>query len=254
MNAADSWHIFDEYQLHRVVLALVARRCDGVLTAKNNGFLRRLFFRKGGFVFATSDNPDERLPAALARRGVLSREQYSQARKHFSSSLSIGRNLVELGLVSEAELRESARAQVFAILVSLMGAKKGHWCVSTRIPKVAQIPMTMPHVFIRALLEWEDREWIGTLFQDRFAKEMHIPISAYVARWAAEVDGLGAYLCAEIEKRVTLRELVYERDLEPFFILRWIYILDLLGRSFLDDPGAGTTQENPEPPPVRRKG
>ncbi len=95
-------------------------------------------------------------------------------------------------------------------------------------------------------------KWIGARFQDRFAKQMQICLTPSVMQWVKEVDPVGGQICGEITQSITLNELVYERDFEPFFILRWVYIVDLLNSVFRNGEGADGNARS-EQPPVRRE-
>lgn len=255
MNPQDSWHRFDDYHLQRAVLALAWRQRDAVLNASTSSGRQRLYFRGGDLVFATSDATADRLSTVLIRRGVLSAQQYAQAEQHFSPSLSVGRNLLVLGLLSETELRESARAHVFSVFSGVMGAQRGAWAVRPGLPAqpITQTPMAMPQVWIRAILRWEDRAWVGARYQDRFDKVLDVHVTPRIRQWVTEVDPLGDRVCRELAKRIRLNDVIYAWPVEPFLVLRWVYIIDSLSRAFPVAHGENDGSGQAKCPPVRRR-
>lgn len=102
-------------------------RVPGVLEARAGEFTKRIFVMQGDIIFATSNNRADSLGDLLMTDGRITPEQYR------ASSLTLldhpekrhGQVLVEMGLISEAEMRVAVLQQVQRIVWSLFDAREG---------------------------------------------------------------------------------------------------------------------------------
>jgi hypothetical protein len=111
------------------MLATIHRhRVPGVLEAELSDCTKRLFIREGDVTFASSTNRGDSLGQALLASGRLTHEQFraSIMRLLENPRKRHGQILVEMGLLSEAEMREAVLDQVQRIMWSLFVVEDGH--------------------------------------------------------------------------------------------------------------------------------
>lgn len=110
------------------MLATIHRyRVPGVLEAQAGDFSKRVFILEGDIIFASSTNRAESLGDMLMAAGRLTSDQYR------ASSLLLldnphkrhGQVLVEMGVLSEAEMRAAVLEQVQRIVWSLFDVNEG---------------------------------------------------------------------------------------------------------------------------------
>ena len=73
---------------------------------------RTVFLEAGDIVFATSTHPLDRLTHLLVERGKITQAQLDYAMANLNPAMSIGKNLIEMGFITQRDLLDVARAQV----------------------------------------------------------------------------------------------------------------------------------------------
>ena len=108
-------------------------RQTGVLHLDQDGATKRVYFKKGDIVFASSDVGTERLGEILVRSGKLTRSELELACKvRESSHLRLGKTPVDMGYVSDSELDALVKRQVESILLSLILWETGSYRAELR--------------------------------------------------------------------------------------------------------------------------
>lgn len=125
-------HIFSgelaETPLPEMLATIHRYKVPGVLEASLGELTKRVFISGGDIIFATSTNRAESLGDMLLAGGRVTMEQYR------ASSLALldnprkrhGQILVEMGVLTEAELRAAVLEQVQRIVWSLFDVGEGH--------------------------------------------------------------------------------------------------------------------------------
>ncbi len=112
--------------LHR----LYHDRETGKLTLSFLETRKSLFVKEGRIVFATSNNPDDRLGEFLLRRKLITAQQYLESAKHIRPGKKQGAVLCELGYISSENLIDLIKKQVQAIIYSLFEWTQGSYSLS----------------------------------------------------------------------------------------------------------------------------
>ncbi len=103
-------------------------RRSGILRLLVAGAERRVFYKWGSVIFASSDRKDDRLDQCLLKEGKVSSSTLLLA---YESQKETGRRfgecLVEMGALSEGELLAAVERQVRAIVTFLFSMTKGHY-------------------------------------------------------------------------------------------------------------------------------
>jgi len=121
---------------------------------------RTIFIDYGDTVFAQSTHLQDRLTYILVERGKLTQAQMDYALANLKPGLSIGKNLIEMGFITQRDLLEVAKAQVERIV---RGAFTEPDLVPSFQPReldanVVRLPMNTPQLFLAGTLALQDRE------------------------------------------------------------------------------------------------
>ncbi len=103
------------------------RKRTGSLRVRRLGVCRSVFFDRGRIVFATSDDPNERLGELLVREGLITLEQYEQAAAQLDTGKRLGSALVDAGHLTQENLVRSVLAQVRCIILGIFSWEEGEY-------------------------------------------------------------------------------------------------------------------------------
>src|SRR3990172_6364470 len=106
---------------------LCRRMRTGSLRIRRQGVCRSVFFDRGRIVFATSDDPNERLGEMLVREGLITLEQHEKAAARLDSGMRLGAALVDAGQLTQESLVRSVLAQVRSIILGLFSWEEGEY-------------------------------------------------------------------------------------------------------------------------------
>jgi len=83
---------------------------------------RTVFMEAGDIVFAASTHPLDRLTHLLVERGKITQAQLDYAMANLNPSMSIGKNLIEMGFITQRDLLDVARAQVERVVWAVLAS------------------------------------------------------------------------------------------------------------------------------------
>jgi len=116
----------DEILVPEVVHSFTASGKSGVLHLSRGSTTKRIYFKNGAIVFASSDDTEERLGERLVRAGALTRSELELACRVLATShLRLGATLVEMGYLSTDELDRRVKEQITSIIHSLFPWESG---------------------------------------------------------------------------------------------------------------------------------
>ena len=119
---------------------LLVRKATGQLVAYRGETIKKLFFKSGFILYATSSLATDRLGDILLARGMITREQYEESA---SQVLATGRKqgtiLVQIGALAPKDLFRGLIAQVREIVVSLCSWDAGNWRFLEGLPPQEEI-------------------------------------------------------------------------------------------------------------------
>ncbi len=147
---------------------------------------RTVFLDMGDIVFAQSTHAMDRLTHLLVERGRLTQAQLDYALANLKPGLSIGKNLIDMGFITQRDLLEVARFQVERIVAGALGTpdQTPEFQATELEGSVVRLPLESPLLLLNALLGLKDREGILELLgplnqvvvlQGRRALEMSLP-------------------------------------------------------------------------------
>ncbi len=214
---------------------------------------RVVFLDSGDVVFAQSTHPQDRLTALLVERGLMTQAQLDYAMANLKPGLSVGKNLIDMGFITQRVLLEVARLQVERVVWGAMATPETVPAFEARELEgnVVRLPFETPLLLLNGLLNLQDREQVlellgplnqVVLLEGKRLTELSLPVD--LARLPPLLDGSR-----------TLLELAREGGVEPLRLgafalflreMGWarLYELPPLDRTALDQ---ALTPE-PEPP------
>ncbi len=106
---------------------LCRKRKTGTVRFHRSGVTRAVHFEEGRIVFASSDDPNERLGEMLVRDGLITLAQFEKAASQLDSGRRLGTLLVQAGHLTTENLVRSVLAQVRGIVLDLFSWEEGEY-------------------------------------------------------------------------------------------------------------------------------
>ena len=121
---------------------------------------RTIFLEAGDVVFAQSTHPMDRLTYLLVERGKLTQAQLDYALANLKPGLSIGKNLIEMGFITQRDLLDVARAQVERVVQGALGTPDQSPVFEPKDldASVVRLPLDTPQLLLNGMLNLQDRE------------------------------------------------------------------------------------------------
>lgn len=225
---------------------------------------RTVFLESGDIVFAASTHPLDRLTHLLVERGKITQAQLDYAMASLNPAMSIGKNLIEMGFITQRDLLDVARAQVERVVWASMANTDQAPVFDEKDldATTVRLPFDTAAMLLSGVLNLVDRERVleelGPLNQvvvleGRRHQELSLPPD--LAKLPAMLDGSR-----------TLMELSRETAVEPFRLGAFVLFLREMGWARLHElppldrralelaleppEPAPTTPALPDPPPA----
>lgn len=186
---------------------------------------RTIYLENGQIAFAQSTHPLDKLTTLLVERGKLTQAQLDYALQNLKPGLSIGRNLIEMGFITQRDLLEVAKAQVERVVWGAMGnmEEEPRFQAHALDASVVRLSLDTPLTLLVGCLHLRDRErlleLLGPLDQKLSLEsrpEVNLPPD--LARFTTLFDG----------KR-RLLDLAQETGLEPMRVGAFALYLKEMG-------------------------
>jgi hypothetical protein len=113
--------------LPELLRPLVRAKRTGVLRFARRRFLKTVYLSEGRVIFATSNDPDDRLGEMLLRKGRISYRALEASVRAMQGGKRQGTLLVENGSIRSRDLVEGVTEQVQEIVYGLFGWDEGEW-------------------------------------------------------------------------------------------------------------------------------
>ncbi|MFN8012706.1 MAG: hypothetical protein U0P81_15155 [Holophagaceae bacterium] len=121
---------------------------------------RTLYLERGQIVFAQSTHPLDRLTHLLVEKGKLTQAQMDYAMDNLAPGLSIGRNLIQMGFITQRDLLDIARFQVERVVWGALGSDGADARFESQDldASVVRLALDTPALLLGGLLNLRDRE------------------------------------------------------------------------------------------------
>jgi hypothetical protein len=188
---------------------------------------RTIFFDYGDTVFATSSHLQDRLTTILVERGRVTQAQMDYALANLKPGISIGKNLIEMGFITQRDLLDMAKIQVERIIFGCMAHPDELPVFEAREldANVVRLPLVTAQLLLSGILAIQDREWLLELLgplnqvvvlQGRSLQDLTLPPD--LAKLTTLLDGTH-----------TLLELSRESQAEPMRVGAFALFLREMG-------------------------
>lgn len=188
---------------------------------------RTVYLEQGNVVFAASTHPLDRLTHLLVERRKLTQVQLDYAMANLNPTMSIGRNLIEMGFITQRDLLDVARAQVERVVWGAMAVDAEPPAFEAKALDAAtvRLPFDTPAMLLGGVLNLQDRERVlaelGPLDQV-VDLEGRVPADLSLPQDLVRIPTL-------LDDRRTLLELSRESGVEPFRLGAFILYLREMG-------------------------
>ncbi|MBS1784411.1 MAG: hypothetical protein JST24_03160 [Acidobacteria bacterium] len=212
---------------------------------------RTIYLDQGLIAFAQSTHPLDKLTTLLVERGKLTQAQLDYALQNLKPGLSIGRNLIEMGFITQRDLLEVAKAQVERVVWGAMGnmEEEPRFQAHALDASVVRLSLDTPLTLLVGCLHLRDRErlldLLGPLDQKlTLQSRPDVNLPQDLARMAGLFDG---------QRR--LLDLAQETGLEPMRVGAFALYLREMGMARLQfgpssEPEATPIQALPQAEPL----
>jgi len=121
---------------------------------------RTIYIDYGDTVFAQSNHLQDRLTYLLVERGKVTQAQMDYALANLKPGLSIGKNLIEMGFITQRDLLDVAKAQVERIIRGALACPdlEPAFAAQELDANVVRLPMNTAQLFLAGTLALQDRE------------------------------------------------------------------------------------------------
>lgn len=135
-------------------------RKTGVLHLDLEDGVRRLFFKDGEIIFATSNRLEDDLGEVLCEMGKLGRKELQAARAGMDSSLNLSQRLVKERLVAARDLWLATRQQVESIVYALFTSETGSCYFIPKDPEqdnIVRLSMSTQNLIMEGLRRVDEK-------------------------------------------------------------------------------------------------
>lgn len=215
------------------MLATIHRyRVPGVVEAQLGDCTKRVFILNGDIIFASSTNRGESLGDMLLAAGRITIEQYR------ASALMLldnphkrhGQILVQMGVLSEAEMRAAVLEQVQRIVWSLFGLSEGlvtFTLGADRVDEVYKLRIPTPRAILHGCKTVPDAKRLIGRLGGKTTIFSRAPVPEHLE--GLQLEGSEEELLGLVDGRRTLFELCENGPLSAGLNARIVYALHCLG-------------------------
>ena len=198
-------------------------RKTGILTIELEGGLKSLYFQQGEIVFATSSFSSEDLGEVLFSLGKIEQDTLQELRSLVNENTSLGKLLVERGIVAPKDLWLAARSQVEHIIYALFSANTGGFYFQS-LPieqeQILRLSMSTQNIIMEGLRRLDEK----SLFMRKIISLDYFPLET--GKDVAELTQAEArFMNAAQAGQQTARELFRNIGLREFDGMRTLFNL-----------------------------
>lgn len=239
-----------ETPLPEMLATIHRHRVPGVLEAEVEDGVKRVFIFNGDIIFATSTNRAESLGDMLLAAGRITHEQYR------ASSLLLlenptkrhGRILMEMGFLTEAELRVVVLEQVQRIVWGLFGVNEGKVTFTLgefRTDETYKLRIPTPRAILHGCKTMPDARRLVSRLGSKNTVLLRQEVPEHLQGF--ELEAQEDQLLSLVDGRKTLYQLFVQGPFAPGLNARVLYAFYCLGlvKKGVEQSGAVKVQVSP---------
>jgi hypothetical protein len=207
-------------------------RKSGILCFELAGGSKSLYFQQGEIVSAASTFAREEIGEILFALGKVERDELQRVRKSVRGQMTLGKKLVDQGVVTPKDLWLAARSQVEAIVYNLFTEQAGGYYFQTRSldhEQVVRLSMSTQNLIMEGLRRLDEK----ALFMRRIISLEYFPLPT--GKLAPELDQSAARLLSFAQGQLNVSELFRKAGLREFDGLRVLHALLEKGLLSMED-------------------
>jgi len=200
---------------------------DGQLKISARKFSKSIWLENGSIIFAQSSLLEDSLGSFLLSRKVISSTDLKKSSTYMEDkNIRRGRALMEMGLLSAAQLWEEVSAHLRAIVFSLFPLAAGKYDIIVQ-PKNESIVLNMPvpETILEGIRQIEDAQFI----ESRFHQDMLLFSASGKNHLPALLKPFEAHVLSLVSEPTSLSEIIARSELLRFDTLKILYGLLRLG-------------------------
>ncbi|MCS7080296.1 MAG: DUF4388 domain-containing protein [Chloracidobacterium sp.] len=158
-----------------------SERFTGELLLKRGEEQKQIYFETGNIVFASSNQPEDRIGAALLRQGLITQADFDRVLAQAAEGKRFGQALVEAGLMSQRDLITNITFQILDIIYSVFNWTTGAFefiAGEQRVADELKLNLTTASIILEGVRRIEDfgiiRRGLGDL--NRFIAPSSSPL------------------------------------------------------------------------------
>lgn len=149
----------------KLLLTVFEQDMTGILYFKNDEVLKVLYISRGKLTWAISNSDEDKLENILVDRNIVASDTLNKVKREAPVSDSVGKLLVEKGLITLEELIENSRLQLRRIIISILKWKHGSFQFIKDAPpeRLLSLDLNITDFIIGYILEEVD---IGDIWKE----------------------------------------------------------------------------------------
>jgi len=221
---------FDNFSMHNLFHKIYtnAKTCVLKIYFPEN-IVKTVYFSEGNIVFASSNAEKDKLVNILLKYKKINNEQLEIVMKQMDKTISLGRNLVNMGFITHKELIWAVKVQIVGIIHSIIIYENGEYSkIDGPLPDgVINLPLNTLKIIFDSLVMFKNREWI--------VKQINAPDAIYKKTILYE-EGKSKLLSNEELQKIadsingekSVNEIAGLSNVEDFKTFKLIYALKFL--------------------------
>ena len=226
---AENNYGFDNYKMQEIFYEFYTSGKTGVIKVFfSQNIVKTVYFSEGNIVFATSNSEKDKLTNILIKNKKITREQLNMALKQMDKSISLGRNLVNMGLITHKELVWAVKIQVLSIVYSILMLKEGEYSVIEGfLPEgIIKLPFNTLKILFDSLILFKDKEWISQHIKGEMVFQKAPYFDEYIQK--IQMDSNFKKIIDLIDGEKSVEAICGMVDIEDFKIYKLFYALSFL--------------------------
>ncbi len=216
-----------EYSISQIFISLNRRGLTGVLIVSTPRFTKRVYFKDGDAIFATSNLEDDRLGEMLLKWGKINLQQYDRSVELLKKTgKRQGQILVELGYLTPKELYSAVKEQVREIIYSLFNLDHGEYeFVPGPLPteEVITLRMSIGNLIYEGIKRTTNWSLLRRALPDNLVPKLSSnPLSLFQEIEFSETD---KKIFTLIDGKRTVKQIIDNSWISPFDALKVLYTL-----------------------------
>jgi hypothetical protein len=232
-----------EFDVATILWLMHHQSLDGKLKISSGDIQKALWLENGSIIFAQSNRLEDSLGSFLLRRQVIDNDGFEKSSAYMEEKkIRRGRALLELGLISAAQLWDEVLAHLRAIVFSLFPLVQGQYDIAAKPQSEMEnivLNMPVPDTIIEGIRQISDPLFI----ESRFTEDMVFYPAAGQARPAVSLKPFERHVLSLVREATPLARIVEQSELLRPDTLKIVYSLIKVG--LLGDRPQVTRQPTP---------